>query len=88
MPPTRAPMYGYVVEAGVPMPPKEDGRMEKGRREKYPWLLMSVGDSFWVPAARGMSAMIQVHHRNQVYVDTQFEFRTTGGGGVRVWRVR
>ena len=73
----------FPVESGVPMP------KEKGRYCKYPWRVMEVGDSFFVPGAPDLDLKL---HRVRALVSYQhskhpeyFEVRVVDGG-VRVWR--
>lgn len=73
----------FPVESGVPMP------KEKGRYCKYPWRVMEVGDSFFVPGAPDLNLKL---HRVRALISYQhskhpeiFEVRVVDGG-VRVWR--
>ena len=73
----------FPVESGVPMP------KEKGRYCKYPWRVMEVGDSFFVPGAPDLDLKL---HRVRALISYQhskhpeyFEVRVVDGG-VRVWR--
>ena len=69
----------FKVESGVPTPPAS------GRKNKYPWAGMNVGDSFFVPdapASTRSAASIRGKTHGEMYV-TRSE-----NGGVRVWRVK
>ena len=75
----------FPVESGVPMPQKK-GRYD---RYKYPWRIMEVGDSFFVPGAQDLDLKL---HRVRALISYQhskhpeyFEVRVVDGG-VRVWR--
>ena len=84
----------FPVESGVPMP--ED--KQRYDRYKYPWRVMEVGDSFFVPAAPDLNgdlphsylklhrlrALISYQHRKH---PEHFEVRVVDGG-VRVWRTK
>ena len=75
----------FPVEFGVPMP-EEERRYD---RHKYPWRVMEVGNSFFVPSApKGIKTL----HRLRALISYQhsrhpehFEARGVDGG-VRVWR--
>lgn len=69
------------IEKGVPF---RDGRTD-GRRPKYPWSDMEVGDSFRVEGVtrNAMSATARYHAKK-----TGRTYRAaTEGTGVRVWRM-
>lgn len=73
------------IDKGVPIPTK----MQLGRRSKYPFDLMEVGDSFFVPGRDGKSFGGTVTAARKRYTDLSFEMRTVkedGVVGVRVWR--
>ena len=65
------------IEKGVPIP--------VGRRSKYPWRDMEVGDSFFV---RGKTSATLNGARVNAQNGTRFKFKLKNvEGGVRVWRV-
>lgn len=70
----------HVIEKGVPIPPSSGG----GRKPKYPWREMKVGDSFFVEGE-------PIKLRNSLYpLATRHNIKLTirtEGNGVRVWRV-
>lgn len=69
---------GFAVEKGIPVPSaRKDGM--------YPWSLMEVGDSFFVPEAtiKTISPLASSHGKRHT---TLYKCRTLDGG-VRVWRV-
>lgn len=73
----------YPIEQGVPMPNTDTN----GKRSKYPFQDMQVGDSFFI--AGGKSAGLAATARNWAVrnrVQHRFLVRTVEGG-VRVWRV-
>jgi len=66
--------------------PQKKGRYD---RYKYPWRIMEVGDSFFVPGAPDLNLKL---HRVRALISYQhskhpeiFEVRVVDGG-VRVWR--
>jgi hypothetical protein len=83
----------FFVETGVPMPPPPSGpsrRKHPPQRWMYPWLIMDIADSFYVPAnGRDVSLVrkdIQNIMRKHKRLGTRkFEARVVEGG-VRVWR--
>jgi hypothetical protein len=79
----------FPVEHGVPMPMKAYTGAQAlynghGRPPVYPWHLMKIGDSFFVPGAtiKGMSAKAS---QAGARLCRRYECRTMDGG-VRVWR--
>lgn len=74
-------MSEYEIEDDHPLPAVAPNR---GRREKYPWMQMEVGSSFYVPdavVARVKSSASKAKKRTgRTFVVRQVE------GGVRVWR--
>ena len=70
----------YEVEDGIPMPEL----VRKSNEPKYPWRLMGVGQSFFIPeitAGRLWSQIAQAKKR------TGYTFTARNvDGGVRVWR--
>lgn len=73
------------IDKGIPIPTK----MQLGRRSKYPFDIMDVGDSFFVPGRDGKSFGGTVTAARKRLTDMAFEMRTVkedGVIGVRVWR--
>jgi len=73
------------IDKDIPIPTK----MQLGRRSKYPFDIMDVGDSFFVPGRDGKSFGGTVTAARKRYTDMSFEMRTVkedGVVGVRVWR--
>ena len=75
----------FKIEKGVPIPKVPYGAKKKP--EKYPFLSMDVGDSFFIP---GMESKIVTAYisswRRRVGNSKKFSVRTMDGG-IRVWRV-
>lgn len=74
-------MSEYEIEENVPLPAEHAPR---GRKEKYPWSTLEVGQSFFVPdvsAKRMQSTASKAGGRTgRTFVARNAE------GGVRVWR--
>lgn len=69
------------VESGIPY---RDGRKD-GRKPKYPWAEMQVGDSFFVD---DVSANTMRHNAKYQSGKTGKTFKAAiEGDGVRVWRL-
>ena len=81
----------YPVDHGIPLPPNP--RLGGGRtRQRYPFKLMEIGDSFLVPY--GEEAPEIVRNRaavscSKTSADTgyRFELRTLADG-IRIWRTK
>jgi hypothetical protein len=69
------------IEKGFPAPNAGAG----GRKEKYPWSKMKVGDSFFVPGKRIQQFGSHAWHAGRL-LRMKFACRTQNGG-VRVWRI-
>jgi hypothetical protein len=69
------------LETNIPMPPKPG----TGRKEKYPWAAMNVGDSFFAPGVPGATMSQNIRGTKKRYPGTAYAYRTVDGG-VRVWR--
>ena len=73
----------YAVEHDIPLPPK------RSRAGKYPFWLMKVGDSFFVPTTERI-------HIQRIAASMSMESKRHGGkytlrvieDGVRVWRIK
>lgn len=73
------------IDKGIPIPTK----MQLGRKSKYPFDIMDVGDSFFVPGRDGKNFGGTVTAARKRYPELSFEMRTVKEGGVvgvRVWR--
>lgn len=71
----------YKIEEGIPMPEHP----ETGRRAKYPFADMKVGDSF--AAGHGELELIRSAsaYYKRVY-KMKFVIRPEGDNGIRIWR--
>lgn len=67
------------VDKGIPAPERENGRPCK-----YPWRLMNVGDSFFVPG--NASGLHSTAKHCGIGIVTRVE-TVNGEKGVRVWRI-
>lgn len=83
-------MSDFTLEKNVPIP----AALRAGRKSKYPWASMEVGDSFFVPGGKEStmsSARLVAQRRHE---GCKFEVREVqeldedGGAvtGLRVWR--
>lgn len=68
----------YVIDKNVPLPAKAT----TGRKSKYPFDLMEVGDSFFVPGKVRMASTVGQASRR---LGRRFVWNEETGG-VRVWR--
>lgn len=68
------------IDKGIPIP----GR---GRKAKYPWRQMEVGDSFIIINTTNRSCSRYVGWANKLYVPLRFVGRTMPDGNYRIWRV-
>lgn len=71
-------MSEYVIETGVPIPPKQRG---KGPGPKYPFHLLEVGQSVVLPR-KAESAATKARRNGK-----RFTARRLPDGLVRVWRI-
>jgi hypothetical protein len=76
-------MADYTIEKGVPISPQK--RPGAGRKSKYPFRDMEVGDSFMEPGVAPKAARCAAC-RSGRRLNKKFMTRTVEGG-VRVWRV-
>lgn len=81
----------FSIEQEVPIPSRQSGS-NNGR--KYPFHIMNMGDSFFVPCSKGKTqARLQSNittSANKLYKDRKFVTRQRvekGVKGVRCWRV-
>lgn len=72
----------YYVETGIEMPQK------RFAHAKYPWDLMEIGQSFFVPGdpVKAMNSVTSCRRYAQKRYGTRYAIRTVEGG-VRVWRI-
>lgn len=70
------------IEKGVPMP------ADAGQGpSKYPWALMEIGDSFFVPNGDRVATVRQQAAKKGGQLGRKFTVSAKGqNGGVRVWR--
>ena len=68
----------YVIDKNVPLPAKAT----TGRKSKYPFDLMEVGDSFFVPGKVRMASTVRQASRR---LGRRFVWNEETGGA-RVWR--
>jgi hypothetical protein len=88
--------YSYVVEPGIPIPPPNRKGNTKSGRPIYPFKLMAVGDSFFVPAGSiGTDIWIRINaaiNTRQQKADVRYCWRrmtnADGVDGFRVWRTK
>ncbi len=76
----------YWIEDGFVLPPS---RRTRGA-SKYPWKLMRVGQSFFVPEDDAKNFYSNVNQANKNYSPLRYQARAAekdGIRGVRVWRV-
>lgn len=71
----------YEIEKSVPLAEVERG---SGRPALYPFAVMEVGDSFFVPRVSVIGMSRRVHYW-QKKLNAKFACRTVAGG-CRVWR--
>ena len=72
--------YAYEIDKGIPIPPPASRR-----RCKYPFAVMKVGDSFFVPGGKRSTIRSAVHTRRKAHPNERWVVRTKDNG-VRVWR--
>ena len=71
----------FEISSTIPIP-----EPKRGRRPKYPWRQMNVGDSFFVPGRKTtFIAGIAWNQKNRY--GTEWTCRAIDGG-VRVWRIK
>ena len=74
----------YTVDKGIPMPTNV---ARKGRAEKYPWGLMEIGHSFFIPGEKSGN---KVSQKNTFYKGQRHficgEDTVDDVVGLRVWR--
>ena len=77
---------GYEIEKGIEMPPR--GRGMGGRKPKYPWLAMAVGDSFKVELlGRDSRRIYALCSEASARYGRIYRARLVMPGEMRVWRI-
>ena len=82
----------YPIDRGIPLPPAARGGKQFHRTKFFPWELLKVGDSFFVPDSETSAAAVRTHMAGVQdafghyvsrawYCDIKHEY------GIRVWRV-
>lgn len=74
-------MDGFEVENNHPIPAQA---LPRGRKEKYPWSKMEVGDSFFVEAG-SIKTIVSAAAKAKGRTGFVFVARPDGEG-IRVWR--
>lgn len=80
-------MSRFKIESTAPMP-------AIGRRRKYPFPTMKVGDSFFVARPKGLTLVslrcrLSVAARYHRSVDPKFNYATRAeNNGIRIWRIK
>lgn len=76
--------YAYSVEANMPMPSRA-----VGRKPKYPFPEMKVGDSFFVPdgGTKGQTVRMASYHYGKRHGGQVFS-TLKDGDGYRCWRIK
>lgn len=77
-----SPAEAYAIEDDIPLP--DASRLS--RVAEFPWAQLKVGQSFFVPNARGKASGVWVRYAKRHYPDRAFVARGEGAG-VRIWRV-
>lgn len=71
------------IDKDIPLPPDDN----RGRKMKYPFPLMEVGDSILLGTCRRSSAS-SIAHRYAAKTDKKFTMRTVTPDSIRIWRVK
>ena len=87
-------MVAFPVEKGIPIPPiRRNGGTPGGGEPKYPWPLMEVGDSFFVPTNSREEAILmnlKIGSSATTFMKkhgVKFTARSLENG-VRFWRIK
>jgi hypothetical protein len=79
----------YVIEAGIPIPPKRFAGALPGSNRRYNFAEMDVGDSILLPATVNRVSLRTTIRKFQVkYPGRKFTSRVMEGGTTRGWRVQ
>jgi hypothetical protein len=73
--------FEFKVERGIPIPPMP----HPGRPYKYPWRLLEVGDSFFVPEGN-LKTLRSAWKEASKRLGFRCSYRQEEGG-IRIWRV-
>lgn len=73
----------FVIESGVPVPPRASGAGES----KYPFNDMKVGDSFFAPACSSQALSNATRAYKMTHAPGSKWTTRKEGDGVRVWRI-
>lgn len=84
----------FVIERGLPVPPRMNATTRRGRKREYPFNSLGVGDSFVMTETTTVDKVkLQQRiiasagtYRRKVAPGTKFTTRQTETG-VRVWRI-
>lgn len=80
-------MSAITIDRNVPLPHTRRG--EGGRRPKYPWKDMQVGDSFVVTRKKGARVVMQQNSIRLCARAIGYKVATrVSGNDLRVWRVK
>lgn len=89
--------FEVVVESGIPVPERKSLReFAKKRESKYPVAKLEVGQSFWVPKAKSLSARGTASRFKKQNPEWEYTVRVEGRtnaegvveSGVRVYRLK
>ena len=91
----RQPKMQITIDKNVPIPESKFGQGGFGRKPKYPFADMEVGDSFLVKCIRKQRGRVQTRLCNAASIykrkhDRKTDFTTRASddeGGIRVWRI-
>ena len=75
------PRDGWKIESDIPIPMSRAGR--PGGGSKYPWHILEIGQSFFVPGTKNNVTGIPVELKRRGYRITT----RVVDGGCRVWRI-
>jgi uncharacterized membrane-anchored protein len=71
----------YAIEKGIPLVGKKTSLVSS----KYPWAIMEIFDSFFVPEGNGKSISVSASQAGKG-LGAKFVVRSVDGG-IRVWRI-
>ena len=76
----------FTIEPGIPLPSR--GRAPgSGRKPLYPFMLLEIGDSFYVACDKCKYKSVTANaHNTAKRLGRKFTVRTVAGG-VRIWRI-
>lgn len=76
---------GIAIESSIDIPESRSGR--KGSPPKYPFHLMEVGDSFFMPGQKNVPAAYQYAKKHKGVKFASRRWKENAQTGVRIWRV-